>query len=162
MGSGRELVRSRRVRSTFAVAALSAGLLLASVAAPAAAKPASGDVEIKVLSNRADLLSDGDALVEIVRPASTNPDSVRVELNGEDAADEFAIRPDGRFVGLIDGLEQGDNRLTAAVHQKTAELILTNHSIGGPIFSGPHLRPWLCTTQDNGLGGATDEDCNAP
>ena len=162
MESRGEPARSRSLQWALAAVALSTGLLLSAIAVPAAAKPASGDVEIKVLSNRADLVSDGDALVEIVRPAGTNPSSVRVELNGEDVADEFAVRSDGRFVGLIDDLEQGDNQITAAVHQKTAEITLTNHPIGGPVFSGPHLQPWLCTTQDNGLGEATDEDCNAP
>jgi hypothetical protein len=141
-----------------AIAAVLAGMLLASTATPAAA---AGDVELRVLGNRADLVSDGDALVEVVRPAGTNPDSVRVELNGEDVVEEFALRADGRFVGLIDGLENGDNQLTAAVHQQTAKLTITNHPIGGPIFSGPHLKPWVCTTQANGLGPAVDEECNA-
>src|SRR3546814_11996098 len=29
-------------------------------------------------------------------------------------------------------------------------------------LSGPHLEPFACTTEDNGLGAATDEDCSAP
>ena len=87
--------------------ALSAATLFAT-AAVATAAPASGGVEIKVLSNRADLVSDGDALVEVVRPAGTNPDSVRVELNGQDVVGDFALRPDGRFVGLVDGLDEGE------------------------------------------------------
>jgi hypothetical protein len=161
MPTRRESGGERGLRWMLAIVALSAAMALAP-AAVATAAPASGGVVIKVLSNRADLVSDGDALVEIVRPAGTNPDSVRVELNGQDIADDFAVRPDGRFVGLVDGLEEGDNLLTAAVHQRTAKLTITDYPIGGPIFSGPHLKPWLCTTVANGLGDPVDAQCNAP
>ncbi len=161
MGRGRRSSRARTLQWMLAVVALTTAMVLASTAVATAA-PASGDVEIKVLSNRADLVSDGDALVEIVRPAGTNPDSVRVELDGQDIVGDFALRPDGRFVGLVDGLDEGENHLTAAVHQKTARLTITDHPIGGPIFSGPHLRPWLCTTGANGLGAPVDAQCNAP
>jgi hypothetical protein len=161
MGSEGGSVGARRRRFATVAIAVAGLAVLASSAAPAAAKPASGPVEIEVLGNRADLVSDGDALVEIVRPANTNPDSVRVELNGEDVADEFAVREDGRFLGRLE-LEDGDNEINAAVHQRTAKLVVTNHSKSGPIFSGPHLEPWICTTQDNGLGPAEDAECNAP
>ena len=161
MGRGRRSSRARTLQWMLAVVALTTAMVLASTAVATAA-PASGGVEIKVLSNRADLVSDGDALVEIVRPAGTNPDSVRVELDGQDIVGDFALRPDGRFVGLVDGLDEGENHLTAAVHQKTARLTITDHPIGGPIFSGPHLRPWLCTTGANGLGAPVDAQCNAP
>ena len=30
------------------------------------------------------------------------------------------------------------------------------------MFAGPHLEPWLCTTEAAGLGPATDADCDAP
>jgi hypothetical protein len=100
MGIGGGTVRARSARSTAVAIALAGIGGLAWMAAPAAAKPASGPVEIEVLGNRADLVSDGDALVEVVRPTGTNPDSVRVELNGEDVVDEFALGDDGRFLGL--------------------------------------------------------------
>ena len=163
MRNGVGSVRGRSLRSAVVATALAAGVTLAWMAAPAAAAPASGPVQIEVLGNRADLVSDGDALVEVVRPTGTNPDSVRVELNGEDVADEFAVRSDGRFLAVLE-LDDGDNEITAAVQQQTAKLTITNHSKSGPIFSGPHLKPWLCTTQTagNGLGPTEDEECNAP
>ena len=120
------------------------------------------DLEIRTISNRADLISGGDALVEIVLPPRTRASSVRVELNGRDITRRFAIRADGRFVGLVQGLQLGKNRLTAAVGHRVERLTVTNHAIGGPIFSGPQVEPWICQTEEAGLGPALDAQCNAP
>src|SRR3954464_9795342 len=65
-------------------------------------------VSIDVLSNRADLISGGDALVAVNGgiPAS-------VSLNGRDVTNEFALRPNGRYEGLVTGLANGLNQLAA-------------------------------------------------
>jgi hypothetical protein len=39
---------------------------------------------------------------------------------------------------------------------------ITNHPIGGPVFSGPQLQPWYCSTEADGLGPPADAQCNAP
>ena len=55
--------------------------------------------------------------------------------------------------------------MLTATHGRTAtgaRITLTNHPIGGPVFSGPQIQPWLCTTASNGLGPAQDAQCNAP
>jgi Tannase-like family of unknown function (DUF6351) len=52
--------------------ALRAALISAALFAYAAASPASAQVSIKVLSNRADLISGGDALVEVLLPSGLN------------------------------------------------------------------------------------------
>ena len=53
--------------------------------------------------------------------------------------------------------------LTAKLPNKHgARLTITNYPKGGPIFSGPQIQPWLCTTDANGLGPAQDAQCNAP
>ena len=122
----------------------------------------SRDLEIRTLSNRADLISGGDALVEIVLPRRTKANRVRVELNGRDITYEFATRADGRFLGLVKGLELGKNELTAAVGEAIERLTITNYPIGGPIFSGPQVQPWICQTVEGGLGPALDAQCNAP
>jgi len=44
----------------------------------AAARAASGEVAIGVVSNRADLVSGGDALVRVTLPRSVRPSTVRV------------------------------------------------------------------------------------
>ena len=91
--------------------------------------------KIRTLSNRADLISGGDALVEIVLPRRrTEASKIRVELNGRDVTHEFATRADGRFLGLVKGLVLGKNKLTAAFKGKAVErLKITNYPIGGPI-----------------------------
>jgi len=118
--------------------------------------------EIRSLSNRADLISGGDALVEIVLPHGIDASSVRVELNKQDITHRFAIRADGRFLGLVDGLRLGKNKLTAKTKGSPVEkLTITNYPIGGPIFSGPQVQPWICEPEVSGLGPALDSQCNA-
>src|SRR5438552_17662614 len=88
-------------------------LVIAAVAdAPRLARAANG-FDIKVLSNRADVISGGDALVEIVLPAGVDPASVRVDVDGRDVTAAFAVRPNGRYMGLITALAEPSNVLTA-------------------------------------------------
>ena len=146
-----------------ALAALAAITALAPSTTPATAQAPPDQIEIEVLSNRADLLSGGQALVELVLPASTDPALLRVAVDGVDVTDAFHATPDGRTIGRVDGLGVGANLLRADVLGVTAATIaLTNHPIEGPIFSGPHLQPWQCTTLANTLGDPIDEHCNAP
>jgi Tannase-like family of unknown function (DUF6351) len=124
--------------------------------------PTAAPLAIKVLSNRADLVSGGDALVEITSGSAT-PAAVTVTLDGTDITSSFAKRSNGRFMGVVTGLSEGPNELVATSPSgRGARLTITNHPIEGPIFSGPHLQPWVCTTASNGLGEPTDEHCNAP
>jgi len=120
-------------------------------------------LEIRTLSNRADLVSGGDVLVEIVLPRNIQPDRMQVELNGRDIRHEFAVRADGRFLALLKGLSIGKNKLVASVRgQEAQRLTITNYPIGGPIFSGPQVQPWICSTVEAGLGSPQDPQCNAP
>ncbi|WP_119157267.1 DUF6351 family protein [Caldimonas tepidiphila] len=109
---------------------------------------------IAVLSSRADLISGGDALVEIRLDPSVSPDAVRVELNGSDITAAFARREDGRYLGLVQGMALGGNELVARWPGGGQRMTLTNHPIGGPIFSGPQIQPWTC------LGTVDDAQCN--
>ena len=167
-----------RLRPLFVVIALLAGTLQLSAAAEARRSAPGSDlcdrkpqhkkcrqvtrnVSIEVLSNRADLVSGGDALVEITsNPGS--PEDLAIALNGIDITSSFATRPNGRFMGVVTGLVEGDNDLVATASNGGARLTITNHPIEGPIFSGPQLQPWVCTTASNGLGEPTDDQCNAP
>src|SRR4051812_29465666 len=105
---------------------------------------------INVVSNRADLVSGGDALVEVVVPSDVSTADVRVSLNGVDVTDAFAVRENGRFMGHLDDLVIGDNDVVASVvpsapgRRPQARITITNHSIGGPVFSGAQLQPWVC------------------
>jgi len=103
--------------------------------------------DIVVLSNRADLISGGDALVQINLPPFVDPvRGVKVFLNGALINNMFGVRSDGRYLGLVTGLNNGDNLLTARTTQGSAEITITNHPIGGPVFSGPQVQPWVCAT----------------
>ena len=130
------------------------------LAAFAAALPAAASAaapKIKVLSNRADLISGGDALVEIRAPKGTKPARLTIKLNGKPARKRFAKRENGRFQGIVRGLRNGRNVLSArAPGGPVARVKIINHPNGGPVFSGPQVQPWEC--QD----GAVDAKCNQP
>ena len=117
-----------------------------------------------VLSNRADLISGGDALVSVRLGAGVDPASVTVTLNGSDVTSMFALRPNGSYSGLVTGLAEGDNELRAKLPDGTgARIAVRNHPLGGPVFSGEQIQPWLCRTQlqNPSLGTAVDAKCNA-
>lgn len=113
---------------------------------------------IAVLSSpRPDLVSGGDALVEVRAAGPT----VELSVNG---APSRALRRDEQrrsLVGLVTGLKPGRNELVARSGKAVARLIVTNHSKDGPIFSGPHIWPHECKTKEAGLGDALDAMCNA-
>lgn len=136
---------------------------------PPPAGPTAGPLAtINVLSNRADLVSGGDALVEIVPPAGTSVGTLRALLNGTDVTSAFATRADGRTYGLVSGLLNGENTLRVAETGKTGAVItLTNHPNGGPIISGAQVDQWVCTTKvanpsanNPDLGEPLDAQCN--
>jgi hypothetical protein len=137
------------------------------VVAPAAlpaAKPSSHGVDIRVLSGKADMVSGGDALVQIAVLGDVSLDKVTVTVNGKDVTKSF--RPDvaakSSMTGHVEGLAMGANTLEASVDGKSmAKLMLTNHPISGPIFYGAHQTPFVCQTEAAGLGPALDADCNA-
>jgi len=128
-------------------------------AAQAHHPPTTTTTTITALSNRADLISGGDALVEIT--PSPPEDSV-VTLDDIDVTSSFVLIDDERTMGLVTGLVVGANELTVThADESGATLTLENHPVEGPVFSGPHLQPWDCTTEANGLGAPSDEACNA-
>lgn len=138
-------------------------VLAATASGPSRAWSGDGVVHIQVLSNRADLISGGDALVAIDLPNGVDPITVRVDVDGKDVTGEFAVRPDDRYEGLVTGLTNGPNVLSARLPDGSgASITITSHSIGGPVFAGPQVQPWFCTTEENGLGAASDAQCNAP
>jgi hypothetical protein len=104
-------------------------------------------VQIKTISNRADLISGGDALVEVVLSKSDLASALRVQLNGRDISGKFAVRAGGRILGLVDGLLNGENELVASTSKShAARLVITNHPIGGPVISGAQTLPFVCAT----------------
>ena len=126
-----------------------------------AAAPAADRFDVKVLSNRADLISGGDALVEVIVPTGVAASSVRVDVDGRDVTSSFAVRPNGRYMGLVTGLAERANRLTArGPDGASASITITNHPIGGPVFAGFQVQPWICSTVANGFGPPLAAQCN--
>ena len=121
------------------------------LAAPAWAAP----VEIITLSNRADLISGGDALVELRLPVDRRVEELSIDLDGRPLSGVFARRADGRITGRVEGLALGPNQLRVRLPDgQGAALTLTNHPHGGPVFAGAQVQPWPC------LAGAEDAQCN--
>ena len=138
---------------TRVVAAVAAVLLLSPAAASAAKR---GTLGIDVLSNRADIVSAGDALVAVDLPSGVAASAVRVTDDGRDVTKAFAVRRNGRFEGLVTGLDLGRNVLVATAGRRRGSVTIVNHPNGGPVFSGPQVKPWVCQS------GAVDEQCNQP
>jgi hypothetical protein len=65
-------------------------------------------------------------------------------------------------MGVLSGLPVGRSEVMAKGAGGTARLVVTNHPVGGPVFSGPQVHPWVCETEAGGLGPAKDAYCNAP
>ncbi len=134
-----------------------AALMTLGIVVPASAAPVGRQLDIEVLSNRADLISGGEALVAVGLPPFIRSQTVRVTLNGRDITSQFARRPNGRYAALVTGLRNGRNQLVArASGARGATITITNHPIGGPVFAGPQIQPWVC--QDT----AVDAQCNEP
>ena len=132
---------------------------------------------IQTLSNRADLISGGSALVEVKLPASTSVAKLKVDVDGTDVTSAFTTLASGRIVGLVKGFKDGANNLNATATDgsfKGAKLVVTNHPIGGPVLLSAQTTPWICATPaptaasgatpaSNASGlttNATDAQCN--
>jgi Tannase-like family of unknown function (DUF6351) len=141
-------------RGMFGVGLVGVLLLCLAVVPADAAKHHRPKLSISILSGRADLVTGGSALVAINLPHS-GARGVKVTLGHKNVTRDFAMRQDDRFEGLVTGLRNGQNVLEAKLHSGwAARITLTNHPIGGPVFSGPQLKLWVCES------GATDKQCN--
>ncbi len=148
----------RRTRLLAAVTTLTAAALPFLPQASAAR----GEVRIEVLSNRADLVSGGDALVRIDIPSDWShvdmPPGVAVavaqptvRLDGRDVGGRFTRGSDGTMEALLTGLRPGRSELVVRLPDgRTGRLTITNHSIDGPVFSGPQIQPWACAAGTSG------------
>lgn len=157
--------RRRQVVRAAAVLA-AAACAVTTVGATAATTQDHVSIEaVEVLSNRPDLMSGGDALVAVRLGQGTDPATIQATLNGVDVTDAFALRANGRFEGLVTGLAVGQNDFVARGPIGSGRLVtITNHPLGGPIFSGPQVTPWICNPNASNppLGDPVDAKCNAP
>jgi hypothetical protein len=135
-----------------------AAVLAAMIAVAGSSARAAGGLSVHVLSDRADLISGGEALTAVTLPHGVKPASVTVTLNGAPVTGEFAMRPNASFEGLVTGLQPGSNVLSVqAPGAASGQATIIDHAIGGPVIAGPQVQPWVC-----GNAGATDAQCDAP
>ncbi len=142
----------------------------------------SGDspLALKTLSNRADLVSGGDAMVEVTLDPDTPMSSLKVTVGNRDVTSAFRPVGAGRVVGVVTGLAEGPNNVTATVDggstwsQTQSTLVVTNAPRHGPVLSGAkHITPFHCATPTaqpavgdkpatlpSGLSGEPDANCN--
>jgi len=132
---------------------------------------ASSDIRITTLSTRADSVTGGNVLVGIEVPRGSQS-RLKIKLNGQDVTGAFRPAPaaggkvdrhkGASLVGLVSGLREGSNKVTAEGPGEgdRASLTLLNHPTTGPIFSGPLQKPFTCTTTRYGLGAPLDENCS--
>ena len=121
-------------------------------------EPKAGDGDIRVLSNRADLISGGDVLVEIAAADSALLQGATVMLGDQDVTGQLTLTGQGTLKGLLEGLALGANSVTVVLADESVlEREIINHPNGGPVFSGPQVQPWQCTNDQ-----AVDAQCNQP
>src|SRR5690349_4501157 len=116
-------VRVMGVVALVALLVIGAGSAEAKKSAPPPPPP----LAIHVISDRADVISAGDALISIDLPAAVDPATVRVTDNGRDVTGQFAKRSNGLYEGLLTGLDLGPNLVVASAPGATSDQItITN------------------------------------
>jgi hypothetical protein len=129
------------------VLALAVACLLAACGGDSSSSNEAPSAGLRVVSSAPEWVSGGDARVAVSGSTSLLGDA-QLRLNGEPVdLSRFEIR-DGALEGVVDGLQEGDNTLLVRHpdHGTLARLTLTNHPVEGPMFSGPHQYPFVCTT----------------
>jgi hypothetical protein len=126
---------------------------------PPSGVPPTDEFVVQVVSSAPDQVSGGDARLHIQVPRVVPPHQVIVLVNGEDQSQHFSLMPATRtLTGVVSGLALGENTITVMPNGNgkgrpdAVSLALTNYPISGPIFSGPHQYPFVCTVQTSGLG----------
>jgi hypothetical protein len=158
------------VRKTFSVVVLVCALVPSAWAANGPPAGRQGALDLSVVSSPPGLVSGGDARVEVAVPAGVALSAVTVELNGSNVSAAFGPDPEGnhQLEGVVTGLPEGPSTLVASIPgpgkaaPDRAELTLVNHSIDGPMFSGPRQDPFFCSVAGDranaGLGAILDPE----
>ena len=126
---------------------LSAMLLAGCVIKPEQRPSAS----LRVLSSPPELVSGGNARIEVTVAPAIQP-RITFWLNGRQVMPAMTAQ-DERLEGVVDGLDRGRNLLQVRHGDQVIDAItLTNHPLTGPMFSGPQQQPFICRTDEAGLG----------
>lgn len=113
-----------------------------------------GGVAIRVLSSAPQHVTGGDARIQVQAPPG-RVDKLVVTLNGAPVTPSMARTAEG-LEGVVSGLVNGRNVLEAraggGARRHAASIVLTNHPVTGPMFTGPQQQPFVCRAQESGLG----------
>jgi Tannase-like family of unknown function (DUF6351) len=136
-----------------------------SVMAARGETPSSDEFVVKVVSSAPEKVSGGDARLHVDVPRTVPFQQVEVLVNGDDQRDQFSLVPGTRrLTGVIEELPLGENTIVVKAHghgvgrPAPVKMILKNHPITGPIFSGPQQHPFVCTVMTEGLGQPIPDD----
>src|SRR5437899_3536478 len=131
---------------------LLSGFLLTALFATGAEPAPQTNFEILTLSNRADLISGGNALIDVRVPKTVPLKKVTLWLNGKEVTMAFQTDAEARTMrGVVTGLVIGENEFLADSNgngqgRPRATLTILNHPIGGPVLLGSQTTPWICAT----------------
>lgn len=145
----------RLLRFDLPIAGILASTLLPSIAL-------TQKLELRALSSPPEMVTGGDVLIDAVLPSKGAAKHATIYLNGTDVTSVF--RPTdavGILRGLVTGLHPERNLIEIKAQRRSAKLWVINHPPTGPVFSGPHQKPFVCQTEENKLGPALDTDCSA-
>ncbi|MGH2726817.1 MAG: DUF6351 family protein, partial [Actinomycetota bacterium] len=117
-----------------------------------------GQFEMLTLSTLPGAVTGGDVLVAVRGLPATA--ALKVSRNGVDVSSVFKRLANGERHGFVTGLTPGSNALVATALGRSATLVVKNHPITGPVISGPHQTPFICRTEDAGLGKPLDANCS--
>lgn len=124
--------------------------------------PQPATASLAVLGTHPSRVTAGDLVAEVVGGSADS----RVLLDGRDVTTAFRTHSEGTLAGRtaarLDDLAPGDHELVLRGSGRPVRMALRVFPQGGPVFSGPQVMPWVCTTEANGLGPALDVQCNAP
>jgi hypothetical protein len=114
---------------------------------------------VEVVSSAPDQVSGNDARLHIQVPKNVPLHQIKVMVNGRNQSNNFSVIPGTRtLTGVVEGLELGENTIHVMPNGKgkgrprPSSLTLLNYPKTGPIFSGSHQEPFICSVKSHGLG----------
>ena len=122
-------------------------------------------IRIEVLSSQPDRVTGDDARVRITPQDGAAPAALKVSVDGRDVTASFDSTDAGgtpAIEGVVTGLVEGTNTLSATDGSETSTLRLRAWPRQGPMISGPQTPLPVCSTEAAGLGAPTGDSCAAP
>ncbi len=121
-------------------------------------------IRVEVLSSQPDRATGTDARIRVTPAAGGSAAALRVTLDDRDVTAQLKPGADGTLEGVVSGLVEGTNTVTATGAKPGDKVTqrIRSWPLTGPMISGSHLPLLACSTKQHGLGAPTDLDCSAP